>query len=94
VLDTTGGVCPITACTKHLLSGQCGGASKGKCELSPERECGWELIYHRLKAIDRLDQLAVLAPPKSWAKMAPDPAIMATPDYDLEAPVLEEVVAE
>ena len=45
---------------KGLLSGQCGGASKGKCELSPEKDCGWELIYYRLKALGRLDKLKEL----------------------------------
>ncbi len=94
VLELTGGICPITACTKHLLSGQCGGASKGKCELSPERDCGWELIYHRLKALGRLDKLSYLAPPKSWAKMAPDPAIMSSPEYALEMPAVKEASGE
>ncbi|MBI4303122.1 MAG: methylenetetrahydrofolate reductase C-terminal domain-containing protein, partial [Chloroflexi bacterium] len=57
VLESTGGICPLTACTKGLLSGQCGGASKGKCEVNPERDCGWVLIYNRLKSINQLDKL-------------------------------------
>jgi len=55
LLEYTGGICPLTACTKGLINGACGGASNGKCELSPEKDCGWELIYNRLKATNRLD---------------------------------------
>ena len=52
-LNITGGICPITACAKGLLNGPCGGASEeGKCEVSPEMDCGWVLIYKRLKAIN------------------------------------------
>jgi hypothetical protein len=94
VLESTGGICPLTACTKGLLSGQCGGASLGKCELSPEKDCGWELIYHRLKAVGQLDKLKKLAPYKSWSKMAPDPQILGTSDYALENPDREEAMAE
>ena len=54
-LNLTGGICPITACSKSLLNGQCGGAKEGKCEVDPEMDCGWERIYQRLKAIGRLD---------------------------------------
>ncbi|MDD5454626.1 MAG: methylenetetrahydrofolate reductase C-terminal domain-containing protein [Candidatus Ratteibacteria bacterium] len=50
-LNYTGGICPITACSKSLLNGQCGGAKNGKCEVSPEMDCGWELIYKRLKGL-------------------------------------------
>jgi hypothetical protein len=49
LLYYTGGICPLTACTKSLVSGACGGANHGKCEISPDRDCGWELIYNRLK---------------------------------------------
>ena len=48
LLDYTGGICPLTACTKSLLSGACGGASDGKCELSPDQDCGWSLDFSRL----------------------------------------------
>ena len=56
-LNLTGGICPITACSKSLLNGQCGGAKDGKCEVDPNMDCGWERIYQRLKAIGRLDVL-------------------------------------
>ena len=56
-LNLTGGICPLTACSKGLINGQCGGAKKGKCEVDPNMDCGWERIYQRLKKIGRLDVL-------------------------------------
>ena len=56
-LNLTGGICPITACSKSLVNGQCGGAKAGKCEVDPNMECGWERIYQKLKAIGRLDAM-------------------------------------
>ena len=56
-LNLTGGICPLTACSKSLVNGQCGGAKNGKCEVDPNMECGWERIYQRLKATGRLDVL-------------------------------------
>ncbi|MBQ3192465.1 MAG: methylenetetrahydrofolate reductase C-terminal domain-containing protein [Oscillospiraceae bacterium] len=56
-LNLTGGICPITACSKSLVNGQCGGAKNGKCEVDPNMDCGWERIYQRLKKIGRLDVL-------------------------------------
>jgi electron transport complex protein RnfC len=56
-LNLTGGICPITACSKSLINGQCGGAKNGKCEVDPNMDCGWERIYRRLAQVDRLDVL-------------------------------------
>ena len=56
-LNLTGGICPLTACSKSLINGQCGGAKKGKCEVNPDMECGWERIHRRLTQIGRLDVL-------------------------------------
>ena len=56
-LNLTGGICPITACSKSLLNGQCGGAKDGKCEVDPNMECGWERIQRRLAQVGRLDAL-------------------------------------
>jgi len=86
LLDYTGGICPLTACTKSLTNGACGGASNGKCELDPAKDCGWELIYTRLKNRGRLDKLKTFIPPKSWDKMAPDPKMRATALWALENP--------
>ncbi len=56
-LNLTGGICPITACSKSLINGQCGGAKNGKCEVDPDMDCGWERIYRRLEQLGRLDVL-------------------------------------
>jgi len=56
-LNITGGICPITACSKSLVNGQCGGAKNGKCEVDPSMECGWERIQRRLAQVGRLDAL-------------------------------------
>ena len=56
-LNLTGGICPITACSKSLVNGQCGGAKNGKCEVDPNMECGWERIQRRLAQLGRLDVL-------------------------------------
>ncbi len=56
-LNITGGICPLTACSKSLVNGQCGGSKNGKCEVDPNMECGWERIYRRLEKIGRLDAL-------------------------------------
>jgi len=56
-LNDTGGICPITACSKSLVNGQCGGAKGGKCEVDKDMECGWERIYRRLEKMGRLDAM-------------------------------------
>jgi electron transport complex protein RnfC len=48
-LNDTGGICPITACSKSLVNGQCGGTKNGKCEVDKNLDCGWEQINERLK---------------------------------------------
>lgn len=56
-LNLTGGICPLTACSKGLVNGQCGGAKDGRCEVDPNMECGWERIQRRLEMVGRLDVL-------------------------------------
>ena len=84
MLEYTGGICPLTACTKSLTNGPCGGASKGKCELNSERDCGWELIYSRLERLGQIERLKRLVAPKSYSRMMPEVALMATSRYALE----------
>jgi hypothetical protein len=67
ILALTGGICPVTRCSKGLLSGACGGAKNGKCELDPNRDCAWELIYERLKRLGQLDKIKELTPPKDYS---------------------------
>ena len=85
LLDYTGGICPITTCTKSLVSGACGGASNGKCEISPDRDCGWELIYSRLKAKNQLGKLKMFIDPPDHSKLMPSPALLSTSRYALES---------
>ncbi len=68
VLDLTGGICPVARCSKSILNGPCGGSQDGKCEISEEVECGWELIYRRVKSLDRPDLMERLWEPKDWSK--------------------------
>ena len=66
-LNITGGICPLTACSKSLVNGQCGGAKDGKCEVDPNMECGWERIYQRLKKLGRLDLIKVPVQLRNYA---------------------------
>ncbi|MGD8315319.1 MAG: methylenetetrahydrofolate reductase C-terminal domain-containing protein [Syntrophobacterales bacterium] len=61
-----GGVCPIARCAKKLLNGPCGGSQEGKCEVSPETDCAWQLIIDRLKTLDQLDNLRIYVAPADW----------------------------
>lgn len=56
-LNYTGGICPITACSKSLVNGQCGGSQNGMCEVDKDMECGWERIYRKLEKLNKLDAL-------------------------------------
>jgi ferredoxin len=66
ILAETGGICPITRCSKRMLNGPCGGSDKGKCEVNPDMPCGWQLIYDRLKILGQLDRFEKPTPPKDW----------------------------
>jgi len=66
-LNLTGGICPITACSKSLVNGPCGGTKNGKCEVDPEMDCGWEKIYRRLEALGRKDAFAFPVQIRNWA---------------------------
>ena len=66
VLGLTGGICPIARCSKSLLNGPCGGSENGKCEVNPEIECAWQLIYDRLTGMGKLNMLLEIQPPKNW----------------------------
>jgi len=68
-LGIFGGICPVTRCSKSLLNGPCGGSVDGKCEVDPENiECGWQLIYDRLKMLGKLEVLTENAPPRDWSR--------------------------
>ncbi len=85
LLDLTGGLCPLTVCTKGLINGQCGGAKNGMCEFQPEtRECGWQLIYERLKKLGGLDKMKTIVEPKDYSKMEVPESIRPTAKWALE----------
>ena len=84
VLDYTGGICPLTACTKSLVNGACGGASRGKCEISPGRPCGWELIYERVKQKNQVDRLRKFLTATDHHKLMINPELLSRSVYALE----------
>jgi ferredoxin len=68
ILARTGGICPVSRCAKRLFNGPCGGSADGKCEISKDVECAWQLIVDRLKELGRLDEdYEKLAPIKDWS---------------------------
>jgi ferredoxin len=67
ILAATGGICPVSRCAKRVLNGPCGGSTNGKCEISKEIVCAWQLIVDRLKALGRLDDYETLSPLKDWS---------------------------
>lgn len=67
ILASTAGICPVSRCAKRILNGPCGGSTNGKCEISKELDCAWQLIIDRLKAMGRLDEYEKLADIKDWS---------------------------
>ncbi len=67
ILAVTGAVCPVARCAKRLFNGPCGGSTKGKCEISKEVDCAWQLIVDRMKALNRLDEYERLCAIKDWS---------------------------
>ncbi len=66
LLAITGGICPVARCSKGLLNGACGGSKEGKCELSPDRDCAWCLIYEQLNKQNKLHLLKESRPPRDY----------------------------
>ncbi|NVM21467.1 MAG: methylenetetrahydrofolate reductase C-terminal domain-containing protein [Desulfobacterales bacterium] len=67
VLGRTGGICPIARCAKSLLNGPCGGSMNGKCEISKEVDCAWQLIIDRLTGLKQMHMLEEIFPVKDWS---------------------------
>lgn len=67
VLEYTGGICPVARCSKFLMNGPCGGSVNGKCEVSKDIPCAWQLIIDRLIKLGRLDKLQTMVAPKDWS---------------------------
>ena len=67
VLGRTAAICPLVRCAKSLLNGPCGGSADGKCEISPDIPCAWQLIYDRLAEMGRLDEMEEIEPVRDWS---------------------------
>ncbi|MHC4481794.1 MAG: methylenetetrahydrofolate reductase C-terminal domain-containing protein [Planctomycetota bacterium] len=88
LLDKTGGICPITNCSKSMVNGPCGGTtSDGLCEVDRERDCGWYRIYMRLKDLDALEQMKEIVPPKSYGNYLPSYDVMTSEHWATDAAV-------
>ena len=60
------GMCPIARCSKSLLNGPCGGSANGKCEISKNVDCIWDIIVRKKMDEGRLDELMRFRPAKDW----------------------------
>ncbi len=67
ILASTGGICPVSRCAKRVLNGPCGGSTGGKCEISKDVDCAWQLIINRLTSLGRMDDYETLTPLKDWS---------------------------
>ena len=65
-LEETGGICPITRCTKGILNGPCAGTKNGKCEANNDMDCAWILIYNRLERLGQLDKMRRYYPARNF----------------------------
>lgn len=66
LLGLTGGICPIARCAKQIMNGPCGGSTTGKCEISDDVDCAWQLIWDRLKALGQTERYLDIMPAKDW----------------------------
>ena len=88
VLGRTAAICPLVRCAKSLLNGPCGGSAEGKCEISPDIPCAWQMIYDRLAEMGRLDEMEEIEPVKDWS-----PSVSGGPrmvDVDAECGIVSD----
>ena len=69
ILNETAGICPVTTCAKGLLNGPCGGMEDGHCEVDPQIDCAWHMIFERLKKQGRPGVFARSVPAKNWGRV-------------------------
>jgi ferredoxin len=86
VLGRTAAICPLVRCAKSLLNGPCGGSAGGKCEISKDVPCAWQMIYDRLVEIGRLDEMERIEPIKDWGPSVSGGPRMA--DVDAECGII------
>ena len=67
LLEASGTVCPLSLCPKGMLNGPCGGMTGGKCEVDPEKDCVWSLIYAELKKRGNLRFLNEIRKPRDYS---------------------------
>ncbi len=68
VLGETFGLCPVARCAKSLMNGPCGGTRKtGKCEISEDIDCVWNLIVKKAKECGALEKLLEVRKTKNWS---------------------------
>jgi hypothetical protein len=79
LLGRTAGICPLTQCAKGLLNGPCGGSRNGKCEVNPERDCAWVLIYERLRELGELDRMKGAPTIRNYSKRTRPRSIQLSP---------------
>jgi len=68
IIGITGGICPVTRCPKGLRNGPCGGVNKGKCEVDPERDCVWVLIFNKLKELKQLENMEIISKARDYSQ--------------------------
>ena len=81
-LAETGGICPITRCTKGILNGPCAGTKNGKCEANKEIDCAWILIYQRLERLGQLDKMRRYYPPRNFRAVPRPRRLVSTASID------------
>ena len=85
VLGLTGGICPVTACSKNLMNGPCGGyTQEKKCEVDETMDCGWLQIYERMKKLGRLDQMKRISEAKDYQRTSPPARLRSTTLWAVE----------
>ena len=67
IVDKFGSVCPVARCSKSLLNGPCGGSADGKCEINPDTDCAWQLIFDKMDSMGRLEELSENQPMRDWS---------------------------
>jgi ferredoxin len=66
VIHRFDGLCPVARCSKSLLNGPCGGSAEGRCEISKDVDCIWDLIVKKKMEQGRLEDLLEVKPAKDW----------------------------
>ncbi|MBT4888169.1 MAG: hypothetical protein HON65_01265 [Rhodospirillales bacterium] len=67
VLHITGGICPVSRCSKQLFNGPCGGSQSGICEIDNETECAWQTIVESQVKLGLFDEMMEVQPAKDWS---------------------------